>query len=237
MSTGFLLFSKQLLTFFCFFSYIVGMGRPRQSKTGQDSTRERILQTAIRLFAERSYEAISIRDITGTLGVNEATLYNHFKNKEDLLNAILQRLDETLITPGFSTLPPEIFRGEGPFDLAGFLINGAERFFTSAERNDILPTWRILMMNQYRYESAHNSVQKHILDAPLRFFTQILENLKAEGRIKNDIDCGSAGRIIAAIFFDYSFRSNLDIAWDRIHDGDLSKLRTDLDFVSGGLVN
>ena len=211
------------------------MGRPKKSETGQNSTRERILLTAIELFAERSYEAVSIRDITRTLGVNEATLYNHFKNKEDLLNAILLRLDETLITPGFSALPPEIFQGEGPFDLTGFLISGAKRFFSSAEKNKILPTWRILMMNQYRYETAHNSVQEHILDAPVRFFTQILEHLKAEGRIKSDTDCSSTGRIIAAIFFDFSFRSNLDMAWNRIYDGDLVKLRTDLLFVSEGL--
>lgn len=211
------------------------MGRTKKPEAGQETTRERILHTAIGLFAERSFEAVSIRDITGTLGVNEATLYNHFKNKEDLLNAILQRLDETLIAPAFSALPQDMFCGEGPFDLAGFLLSGAERFFSSAEKNSILPTWRILMMNQYRYEAANRSVQEHILDAPVRFFSQILERLKAERRIKSDADCDSIGRIIAAIFFDFSFRSNLSIAWDRIYDRDLVKLRADLEFISEGL--
>ncbi|MBN1499403.1 MAG: TetR/AcrR family transcriptional regulator [Spirochaetes bacterium] len=212
------------------------MGRPKKSESGSIPTRERIIETAIQLFAQRSYDAVSVRDITKALNLNEASLYNHFKNKEDLLAAILQRLNDRLINPGFSTLPAEMFQSEGPFDLTEFLITGAKHFFSKAD-NDILLTWRILMMNQYRYESAYFSVKTHILNTPAGFFTDILKKLHDAGKIRKDTDCESIGRIIAAIFFDYSFRTNLEIAWenDIDEDKDFEKLKNDFQFIAAGI--
>jgi AcrR family transcriptional regulator len=46
------------------------------------------------------------------LGLNEASLYNHFENKAELLAAIFRRLDERLINPGFADLPPDMFEGD-----------------------------------------------------------------------------------------------------------------------------
>lgn len=48
-------------------------------------TAERILLTALDRFAEHGFGATSIRDIAGDLGLNSATLYSHFANKEKIL--------------------------------------------------------------------------------------------------------------------------------------------------------
>jgi AcrR family transcriptional regulator len=48
-------------------------------------TAERILLAALDRFAEHGYGATSIRDIAGDLGLNSATLYSHFANKEAIL--------------------------------------------------------------------------------------------------------------------------------------------------------
>ena len=45
-------------------------------------TRDRILKTAMRLFAERGYEATSIRTIAKRANVNQAAINYHFKSKE-----------------------------------------------------------------------------------------------------------------------------------------------------------
>ncbi len=190
------------------------------------------MDTAIGLFAQRGFDAVSIRDITGALGLNEASLYNHFENKAELLAAIFRRLDERLINPGFADLPPDMFEGDAPFDLADFLIVGARRFFSHADKDTLL-TWRILMTGQYRHESARDSVRAHLLDAPIRFFTNILEALRRVGKIRQDVDCASVGRIIAAVFFDYSFRSNLDLAWgDDADEEGFARLGVDLGFIA-----
>jgi AcrR family transcriptional regulator len=47
-------------------------------------TRERILKTAARLFAERGYEATSIRTLAAKARVNQAAINYHFKAKDGL---------------------------------------------------------------------------------------------------------------------------------------------------------
>ena len=55
------------------------------------TTRDRILDTAERLFAERSCAATSLRSIISAARVNLAAVHYHFRTKEALLDAVLTR--------------------------------------------------------------------------------------------------------------------------------------------------
>ncbi|HET7036118.1 MAG TPA: helix-turn-helix domain-containing protein [Thermomicrobiaceae bacterium] len=50
--------------------------------------RARILEQAHRLFLEQGYAAVSMQQIADAAGVNKATLYHHFRDKEDLFLAV-----------------------------------------------------------------------------------------------------------------------------------------------------
>jgi AcrR family transcriptional regulator len=54
-------------------------------------TKERILDTAERLFAEHGYAATSLRGIIADAGVNLAAVHYHFHSKEALLEAVILR--------------------------------------------------------------------------------------------------------------------------------------------------
>ena len=54
-------------------------------------TKERILDAAERLFADRGFPATSLRDITSEASVNIASVNYHFGSKEALLGAVLER--------------------------------------------------------------------------------------------------------------------------------------------------
>jgi AcrR family transcriptional regulator len=56
------------------------------------STRERILDIALELFAEQGYEGTSLRDIAERLGTTKAALYYHFERKQDILLELHLRL-------------------------------------------------------------------------------------------------------------------------------------------------
>lgn len=56
--------------------------------------RFQLLETAARLFAERGYEAVSMRDIAKLVGVTQANLYYHFRDKADLIEATLASVFE-----------------------------------------------------------------------------------------------------------------------------------------------
>jgi len=63
--------------------------------TGQDSpgspTRERILDAAEALFAERGLRGTAVRDIAEAVGLTPGSLYNHFEGKRSLYEAVIAR--------------------------------------------------------------------------------------------------------------------------------------------------
>ena len=60
-------------------------------KLEESSTKTRILDSAEKLFAERGFDAASLRAITGKAGVNLAAVNYHFKSKEVLIREVLAR--------------------------------------------------------------------------------------------------------------------------------------------------
>ncbi len=63
------------------------------AKTPEDprGTRERVLRSAETLFAERGFEIVSLRDITGAADANVAAVNYHFGSKEKLIDAVIER--------------------------------------------------------------------------------------------------------------------------------------------------
>ena len=55
-------------------------------------TKERILLTALQLFARDGYEAVSVRTIAEELGMTKGALYRHYKNKRDIFDSIVERM-------------------------------------------------------------------------------------------------------------------------------------------------
>ncbi len=56
-----------------------------------DARRELIETTALRLFAERGYSEVSVRDIAQACGIGESALYRHMTSKEDLAIRVFRR--------------------------------------------------------------------------------------------------------------------------------------------------
>lgn len=54
------------------------------------TTKEKILTEALNLFSVRGYDPVSVRDIASAVGIKESSLYNHFKNKQDIFDTLLQ---------------------------------------------------------------------------------------------------------------------------------------------------
>ncbi len=70
----------------------------------KENTRERIINSAKKLFAEQGYQKTTVVDISRQAGLSEAALYDHFQGKEDLLlmipdlwvSELLKDLDDQL---------------------------------------------------------------------------------------------------------------------------------------------
>lgn len=63
---------------------------PRTASPEQTSTRDRIVETALRLFSERGTASVSVRDLAEGAGVTVPGLYYHFASKAELIQAVYQ---------------------------------------------------------------------------------------------------------------------------------------------------
>lgn len=70
--------------------------KQRESQPGAQ-TRERILDTANKLFAERGVEGVSLRELTVKAGVNIAAVHYHFGSKDGILPELFARSSKPIV--------------------------------------------------------------------------------------------------------------------------------------------
>ena len=63
-----------------------------------DDTRQRILQTAAQVFAEKGYARATTRALAAAAGVNEVTLFRHFGTKQNLFAAVIEQFGGPAVT-------------------------------------------------------------------------------------------------------------------------------------------
>ena len=57
-------------------------------------TKERILETALELFAQSGYLGTSMSDIAKQLGITKGALYKHYTSKQEILDSIVERMNK-----------------------------------------------------------------------------------------------------------------------------------------------
>ena len=66
-----------------------------------ETRRDEIIKTAAKLFKEKGYSAVTMRDLATAMGMKAASLYNHIKSKQEILKEIIISLAEAF-TDGMS---------------------------------------------------------------------------------------------------------------------------------------
>ena len=69
-----------------------------KTKKSASAKRELILTEAAKLFKDRGYSGTSMRDLAGQVGMEAASMYNHIKSKDELLDTICFRISDTYIS-------------------------------------------------------------------------------------------------------------------------------------------
>lgn len=67
--------------------------KPRNLNT-EGTRRDEIINTATKLFKEKGYSAVTMRDLATAMGMKAASLYNHINSKQEILKAIIISLAE-----------------------------------------------------------------------------------------------------------------------------------------------
>jgi len=84
------------------------MSQSRHKARTSDRTRDRVLQVAAELFAEKGYGSTSMRDVARAAGIRVSTLYHHCRSKDELWREITgetQRQIRAIIGEAMSGVP------------------------------------------------------------------------------------------------------------------------------------
>ena len=56
----------------------------------REDTKQKILDKALELFSTQDYDAVSVGEIAGVVGIRAPSLYNHFPGKQAIFDAIIE---------------------------------------------------------------------------------------------------------------------------------------------------
>ncbi|MBP2046390.1 TetR/AcrR family transcriptional regulator [Methanobacterium aggregans] len=144
---------------------------------GKISTKEKIFQVSVDLFSEKGFNAVSIREIAREVGIRESSIYNHYKNKEAILDTIIEYFMEVMGSSG----PPEDVGTEMLTQSPeAFLKLGASMYMDQINTPTMNKIWRIISIEMYQNERIRHIFLESMLEEPLKFwesiFTQLIHN-------------------------------------------------------------
>ena len=148
----------------------------RSKATG--STSERMLDAAAELFREKGFHAATTRELANRLNIQQASLYHHFRKKEDLLHRICgQTMDGFL-----ADLPTALNRAEKASDRIGVFIKAHLRtMLRYPDRTLAMATeFKALSRPHFAEISNKHKQYSHLLESELN---SALE----EGALRTDI--------------------------------------------------
>lgn len=151
------------------------------------NTKEKILITALRLFAIYGYEAVTVRQIAEELGMTKGALYKHYKNKKDIFNCIfeyvckldVERSQKSGVPEKDYADMPEAFSQVLPKNLEDYM---KEQFYYWSENEIACNFRRMLTLEQYKSSEISDLYQKAFVSGPLEYieniFREMLKNLE-----------------------------------------------------------
>jgi AcrR family transcriptional regulator len=147
-------------------------------------TKEYIIEQSYKLFLNKSYDSVSINDISQAIGLTKGALYHHFINKEDLFKAVC---DKYLSVIGLVEFKTDI-------SVAEFIQSSIDhiRKIVNTICIDELPfipaNYLSLLIDALRYYPGYD-------EESAKFFSRVIDNLKVildngikTGEIREGID-------------------------------------------------
>ena len=146
------------------------------------STKEKILDAALSLFAENGYDGTSVEQIAGIVGIKAPSLYKHYRGKEDILNALIDSA-EARYEEMFGS---EKNIGKVPKTQEEFIKVTMKRISFTLNDPVIRKTRMLLVQEQFRNERISEATTRHQLDGIQSMFAKIIKGMMDEGLVKKD---------------------------------------------------
>ena len=166
-------------------------------------TKEDILLVALHLFAKDGYEAVSVSQIAGELGMTKGALYRHYESKRDIFDHIVKRMElSDSEQAGEYDMPADekesMADQYGEVSMDNFLKYSKSMFEYWTENDFAASFRRMLMLEQFRNEEMQTLYQQYLVAGPAEYVKNLFESMGIEEADKN------AELFYSVMFFFYS---------------------------------
>lgn len=152
-------------------------------------TKEQILLAALELFSRKGFEAVSVSDIAGKLGITKGALYRHYTSKQDIFEKIVERMYQIDAERAQQfRLPekpfpdsPESYRQIGWDSLAGFTV---AQYHFWAEDPFAADFRRMLTIEQYSREEMGRLYRGCLSQGPVAYLEDIFREMMKAGALR-----------------------------------------------------
>jgi len=160
-------------------------------------TKEKILKTALKLFSEKGYKATTVRDIAGAMGVKQSALYNHFKNKDEILETLISNLTSSAIVTLFDGKDTQELHKQGKALLASIATTFKLLGFDG--QNEAL--YKLLMQEIFRNERVREIYNEHFYQENVKKLSGLFFGMMQEEMIKSSDPLLLANEFFSPLFF------------------------------------
>ena len=160
-------------------------------------TKEKILKHALKLFSAKGYKATTVRDIAGSIGIKQSALYNHFKNKDEILETLIQDLTSSAIVTLFDNKDAQELHKQGKSLLMG--IATTFKLLSFDGQNEAL--FKLLMQEIFRNERIREIYNEHFYQENVKKLSGIFFAMMQEEMIKSSDPLLLANEFFSPLFF------------------------------------
>lgn len=166
--------------------------------------KEIILEISLKLFSEKGYKNTSVRDIAKEVGITQSGLYNHFKNKDHILETLVEDLTSSAIVKIFENKSTEELALKGKSVL--FSIATTFKLISFDKKNEAL--FKLLMQELYKNSTIRNIYNEHFYQANVTKLSSIFFIMMQNNIIKSADPLFLAHEFFSPLFF-YQMQVNL----------------------------
>ncbi len=134
------------------------------------TTKEKIFDASIDLFSQKGFNAVPVREIAREAGIREGSIYNHYKNKEAILDAIIDYFKYELAKGSLPEEETYALMEEGP---EVFFEAGTKMFMERINTPQIEKLWRLVAIETYHNDKIREFFKKELLEYPITSWEKI----------------------------------------------------------------
>ena len=187
------------------------MGRKKVNVEGHpndQTTRQRILNSAVTLFASKGFFETNMRELAKSIGVTSAALYNHFPSKNAIMDAILKDYVQ-IVWDRRNNLSMYSYLRENP--TADGILRCMLPAFPEDTKEYYLKIICVLLQEQHRNPAIRCNVSKTFFTDCAAFIWLLFETLKGLNIIRQDSDPDFWLKTTSSLLYTFASRMVLGI--------------------------